>query len=135
MISESLRNQAIKAMEHSYSPYSQKKVGATVELTTGECFSGCNVENSSFGGTVCAERVAIWKAVSEIGPSTRIKKVVVATDASPPWSPCGICRQVINEFAENDCEIHLVNPSGETQSYTQKELLPHGFDRSALQAP
>jgi cytidine deaminase len=103
-----------------------------IELSDGKTFTGCNVENSSFGGTVCAERVAIWKAVSEIGPGVSVKTVVVATDASPPWVPCGICRQVINEFASKNCEIHLVNKAGDVKSFTHRELLPHGFDRSAL---
>jgi cytidine deaminase len=132
MMKDSLREQAIAAMEKSYSPYSTKKVGAVIELSDGSTFTGCNVENSSFGGTVCAERVAIWKAVSESGPGISVKTVVVATDASPPWVPCGICRQVINEFASKNCEIHLVNKSGDVKSFTHQQLLPHGFDRSAL---
>jgi cytidine deaminase len=130
-----LHDLALKAMAHSYSPYSGKQVGAVVELPDGRTFTGCNIENSSFGGTVCAERVAIWKAVSEAGPSIRIQNVVVATDASPPWFPCGICRQVINEFAANDCGIHLVNKTGTVHSFTHRELLPHGFGRSELESP
>ena len=133
MITETLRQLAITAMNHSYSPYSQKQVGAVIELTNGKTYTGCNIENSSFGGTVCAERVAVWKAISEEGPDALIKSVVVATDASPPWSPCGLCRQVINEFASKSCEVHLVNKAGDVKSFTHKELLPHGFDRSALQ--
>ncbi len=132
MITNTLRDLAIAAMEKSYSPYSTKKVGAVIELSNGSTFTGCNVENSSFGGTVCAERVAIWKAVSEMGPGIAVKTVVVATDASPPWVPCGICRQVINEFATKTCEIHLVNKVGDVKSFTHEQLLPHGFDRSAL---
>ncbi|MBU6153838.1 MAG: cytidine deaminase [Bdellovibrionales bacterium] len=132
MIAPNLRELAITAMEKSYSPYSTKKVGAVIELSDGTTFTGCNIENSSFGGTVCAERVAIWKAVSEIGPGVSVKTVVVATDANPPWVPCGICRQVINEFASKNCEIHLVNKTGAVRSFTHRELLPHGFDRSAL---
>ena len=135
MITPSLRDLALSAMEKSYSPYSKKQVGAVIELTNGKTFTGCNVENSSFGGTVCAERVAIWKAVSEEGPTLQIQKVVVATDASPPWFPCGLCRQVINEFAGKTCEIHLINKNGEIKSFTHQELLPHGFDRSALLSP
>jgi cytidine deaminase len=130
-----LRDLALKGMENSYSPYSQKQVGAAIELTDGRTFTGCNIENSSYGGTVCAERVAIWKAVSDAGPSIRIKRVVVATDASPPWFPCGICRQVINEFAAEDCSIELINKTGAVKTFTHQELLPHGFGRSALEAP
>lgn len=119
-------------MQNSYSPYSVRQVGAAIKLKNGNEYTGCNVENSSFGATVCAERVAVWKAVSEEGPDLQIEAVVVATDASPPWSPCGLCRQVINEFATQNCEIQLVNKSGEVRNFTHKELLPEGFDRSAL---
>ena len=132
MISENLKTKAITAMENAYSPYSTRKVGAVIKLTNGKEYMGCNVENSSYGATVCAERVAVWKAVSEEGPNIQIETVVVATDASPPWSPCGLCRQVINEFATENCEIHLVNKTGETKHFKHKELLPEGFDRSAL---
>ena len=132
MITENLKQKAIKAMSHSYSPYSTKQVGAALRLSNGKEFSGCNVENSSFGATVCAERVAIWKAISDEGPSIQIESIVVATDASPPWSPCGLCRQVINEFASQTCEVHLVNLKGEVESYTHQELLPHGFHPDAL---
>ena len=131
-MSESVKKKAIQAMENSYSPYSNRQVGAAIKLTNGHEYTGCNIENSSFGGTVCAERVAVWKAVSEEGGDIQIAEVVVATDASPPWSPCGLCRQVINEFASKTCKIHLVNKDGEHQSFMHKELLPHGFDRSRL---
>ena len=107
-------------------------MGSAIKLTNGKEYKGCNVENSSFGGTVCAERVAIWKAVSEEGPGIQVSEVCVATDASPPWFPCGLCRQVINEFATSDCTIALVNLKGEELIFTHRELLPHGFDRSAL---
>jgi cytidine deaminase len=132
-MNESVKHKAISAMDHSYSPYSKKQVGAAIRLTNGKVYSGCNVENSSYGGTVCAERVAVWKAVSEEGPGIQIAEVVVATEASPPWPPCGLCRQVINEFATQDCAVHLVNKSGEVKSFTHRELLPHGFDRLALE--
>jgi cytidine deaminase len=120
-------------MANSYSPYSNRQVGAAIRLDNGKEYTGCNIENSSFGGTVCAERVAVWKAISEEGPNVRISEVFVATEASPPWSPCGFCRQVINEFATDDCIIHLINTKGEHLTLTHKELLPHGFDRSHLE--
>jgi cytidine deaminase len=134
MISESVKSKAIAAMKNSYSPYSKHQVGAAIRLANGKVYSGCNVENSSFGGTVCAERVAVWKAISEEGPGMQIVEVVVTTHASPPWFPCGICRQVINEFANKDCAIHIANTTGEVQSFTHQELFPHGFDRSSLEA-
>jgi cytidine deaminase len=127
-----MKNRAISAMKQSYSPYSQRQVGAAIRLKSGEVFSGCNIENSSFGATVCAERVAVWNAVSTLGPQIEIAEVVVATDASPPWSPCGLCRQVINEFVAPACNVYSVNPSGEVRTFTHHGLLPHGFDRSAL---
>jgi cytidine deaminase len=133
MMTATLKDQAIAAMKNSYSPYSKHQVGAAIRLSNGKVYSGCNVENSSYGGTVCAERVAVWKAVSEEGPGIVIEEVVVSTLASPPWSPCGMCRQVINEFASTKCTVHLVNLSGEIKSFSHAELFPHGFDRLALQ--
>lgn len=124
---------AIEAREKSYSPYSNRKVGAVIKLSNGKTYTGCNVENSSFGGTVCAERVAVWKAVSEEGPNIQIDEVVVATDAAQPWSPCGLCRQIVNEFANPNCQVILVNLTGTEVKHQFKDLLPFGFDRSALQ--
>jgi cytidine deaminase len=132
-MSNSLKDQAIQAMKNSYSPYSKKTVGAAIRLSDGKTFTGCNIENSSFGGTVCAERVAVWNAVSALGGNIQITDVYVATEASPPWSPCGLCRQVINEFVAKDCKIILVNPAGEELAFTHQELLPQAFDRSALE--
>lgn len=132
MPNENLKNKAIEAMNHSYSPYSNRQVGAAILLSNGKTYSGCNIENSSFGATVCAERVAVWKAVSENGGDIQITEIAVATEASPPWSPCGMCRQVINEFVSKDCKISLVNKKGEVVKHTHAELLPHAFDRSRL---
>jgi cytidine deaminase len=134
MANENLKKKAIEAMNHSYSPYSNRQVGAAILLSNGKEYTGCNIENSSFGATVCAERVAVWKAVSENGGDIKIVAVAVATEASPPWSPCGLCRQVINEFVDKNCAITLVNKSGESITHTHQDLLPHGFDRSALEA-
>lgn len=128
-----LKTLAIKAMKHSYSPYSNKTVGAAIRLSNGKVYTGCNVENSSYGGTVCAERVAVWKAVSELGGKIQITDVYVATEASPPWSPCGMCRQVINEFVAKKCDIILVNPKGDVKHFTHQELLPESFDRATLE--
>ena len=131
-VSTSLKQKAIAAMENSYSPYSVHQVGSAIQLTNGHEYTGCNIENSSYGATVCAERVAVWKAVSEEGGDVRIAQVVVATDASPPWSPCGLCRQVVNEFAAPDCVIYFVNPAVEEKRFLHRELLPQAFERSAL---
>lgn len=129
---EELRKRSIEAMKHSHSPYSQKQVGAAIRLSNGKVFTGCNIENSSFGATVCAERTAVWNAVVAEGPQIQIVEVVVATEASPPWSPCGLCRQVINEFVAKKCDVFAVNPQGDIRTFTHRELLPHSFDRSAL---
>src|SRR4051794_18812564 len=88
---------ALKVRENSHSPYSHCKVGAALKTSTGKIFAGCNVENASYGASICAEQSAIVKAVSELGP-IQIREILVVTDATPPWSPCGICRQVIAEF-------------------------------------
>ena len=127
-----LKTLAIRAMKNSYSPYSKKTVGAAIRLSNGKIFTGCNIENSSYGGTVCAERVAVWKAASECGGNIQITDVYVATEASPPWSPCGLCRQVINEFVAKHCDIVLVNPKGDEKHFTHRDLLPESFDRSTL---
>jgi len=118
---------AIQARENSYSPYSQKKVGASLLLKNGKYFGGTNIENVSFGGTVCAERVAIWKALSDF-PGQRVTEIVVLTDQAEPWPPCGFCRQVISEFADPQLIVHLANLQGiqKTLSFS-KDLFPLGF--------
>ena len=131
-IDPKLKELARNARSKSYSPYSNCKVGAVIRLSNGKLYTGCNVENSSYGASHCAERTAITKAVSEEGPQIQIEEIVVATDASPPWSPCGICRQVIIEFAAPTCMVHLVNLGDEEQSHLFKTLLPFGFDREVL---
>lgn len=121
---------ARSSRENSYSPYSGHKVGAAIRLQSGEIFGGCNVENSSYGGTNCAERVAIQKAVSERG-EIRLAEVLVITDSEIPWPPCGLCRQVVAEFAE-DIEIHATNLEGDIKTTRFSELFPDTFNRSYL---
>jgi cytidine deaminase len=116
---------ATRARDNSYSPYSGHKVGAAIRLQDGKIFSGCNVENSSFGATICAERVAIQKAVSECGKIS-ILEVMVVTDATPPWPPCGLCRQVIAEFGA-ESTIYAANLSGDVKKMSFAELLPEAF--------
>src|SRR4051812_31271291 len=115
------------AREKAYSPYSQHKVGAAIKTAKGAVFVGCNVENSSYGGTICAERTAVVSAVASEGGRIAIEEVCVVTDASPPWSPCGFCRQVIAEFAKPETPIVIANLKGEVKRYTLRELLPHAF--------
>lgn len=122
-----LHKMACEARENSYSPYSQKKVGAAILLENQRIYSGTNIENVSFGGTVCAERVAIWKALSE-NPAQKITEVVVVTDEKQPWSPCGMCRQVIAEFAASNLKVHLADLSGVRVSMEFfRDLFPAGF--------
>jgi cytidine deaminase len=118
-----LAKMAKEASTQSYSPYSRAKVGSALETASGKFFYGCNVENSSFGGTVCAERVAIWKAVSEGEKS--LKTIYVYTKDG--WPPCGMCLQVMAEFATPDLKIIIGNAKGEEKNFTLKQLLPQAF--------
>jgi len=118
-----LRTEALKSAQQSHSPYSRAQVGAALETEDGTVFGGCNIENSSFGGTVCAERVAIWKAVSE--GHRRLKRIYVYTDAG--WPPCGLCRQVMSEFAGPELEVIIGDKNGDVKRTTLKELLPMAF--------
>jgi len=111
------------AAKNAYAPFSKLKFGAAVLAAKGHIFSGCNIENSSYGLTVCAERVAIFKAVS--AGECEIQAVLVYADTTRLTPPCGACLQVINEFSENP-EIVLSNGRS-TKTYHLKELLPLGF--------
>jgi cytidine deaminase len=111
------------AAKNAYAPFSEFKVGAAVLTANGRIFSGCNIENSSYGLTVCAERVAIFKAVS--AGEREIKAVLVYADTANLTPPCGACLQVISEFSENP-EIVLANGRS-AKTYRLKELLPFGF--------
>jgi cytidine deaminase len=121
---------AILVREHAYSPYSGYKVGAAIRLTDGKIFTGCNVENASFGATVCAERVAILKAISECS-KIEIKEVMVVTNSAPPWPPCGMCRQVIAEFG-HDIIVYASNTDGQFQKFPFHEIFPQAFTSSNL---
>ena len=107
----------------AYAPYSRFLVGAAIESEDGRVFTGCNVENASYGLTNCAERVALGAAVS--AGARRFKRIVVATDANPPSPPCGACRQVLSEFAR-ELQVDSVSP-GATRSWRLSELLPMSF--------
>ena len=115
---------AKRAAEKAYANYSRFKVGAALLTDDGKIFTGCNVENSSYGLTVCAERVAVFKAVSE--GHLRFKAIVVYTEARPPARPCGACLQVLSEFGP-ELEICCVNAEGDKDNFTLKDLLPEGF--------
>lgn len=119
-----LYEMALKAREFAYAPYSCFKVGAAALTSDSIVFLGSNIENSSYGATVCAERVAIFKAVSEA--KKNIVKIAIASDTEDFTYPCGICRQVINEFMPEG-EIILGN-GNEIKVYKVSELIPHGFE-------
>ena len=118
-----LRKIAMEASQKAYSPYSNALVGSAILTSEGKVFSGCNIENSSFGGTVCAERVAIFKAISESKCS--IKQVYVYTKDG--WPPCGMCRQVMSEFASPDLEVIIGDASGKEKVMKFSDLMPLSF--------
>ena len=120
---------ALAARENAFAPFSKFKVGAAVEDESGRIHTGCNVENATYGLTVCAERVAIFKAISE--GARQFKRVAVAADTDSLTPPCGACRQILWEFC-GDVEIALVNPRGKIETYRLKELFPKPFDVSYL---
>ena len=111
---------------NSYSPYSSCRVGAALRTVDGAIYVGCNVENASYGATICAERAAILAAVGAQG-KLKIAEMLVLSDASPPWPPCGECLQVIAEFAAANTLVHCANEAGEWRSTTFERLLPQAF--------
>lgn len=115
---------AKQAMKHAYAPYSHFKVGAALITDTGHIYTGCNIENASYGATNCAERTAIFKAISE--GERHIKKIAIVSDAQKPASPCGICRQVLSEFMDSD-GIVILEIENKPKEFYLKDLLPYGF--------
>lgn len=124
---KNLIEQAKKARENSYSPYSKFKVGAAILTKTGKVYTGTNIENASYGLTICAERTAIFKAVSEGEKGNFIKAVAIILDAPEYGAPCGACRQVINEFSEPESYIVMATISGNYRIEQLKTLLPYAF--------
>ncbi len=124
-VSARLRRSAMKVMKNAHAPYSKFRVGAAILLSNGKVFSGCNVENASYGMTNCAERTAIFSAVAQLGPKIDIQAVSVVNDQGVPCSPCGACRQVIYEFGP-DATIFFQGTDGPRQAHIT-ELLPEGF--------
>ncbi|MGA9062306.1 MAG: cytidine deaminase [Terracidiphilus sp.] len=117
---------ARQAAHNSYSPYSEIRVGAALQLTSGEIVTGTNVENASFGLTICAERSALVRAVSQFGPQIRIDAVAVANLNGLPSPPCGACRQMLAEFIRPDAPVVFPAADG-TRTMAFSELLPLGF--------
>ena len=125
MNTDELLAMAFKAQENAYAPYSRFKVGAALELEDGSIYTGCNIENISFTPTVCAERVAVFKAVSD--GKSKFSKIVVVTSDSKPSSPCGVCLQVLSEFVDNDFKVILANKLGAIEEYSFTDLLGRPF--------
>jgi cytidine deaminase len=124
---EKLYEVARKAAENSYSPYSEFRVGAALRLTNGETVTGTNVENVSYGLTICAERAAVVRAVSQFGPKIRVAAVAVANLNGKASPPCGACRQVLAEFTEPDAPVIFPAADG-TRTMAFSELLPLGCE-------
>jgi cytidine deaminase len=128
---EELIQLAKTSREHAHAPYSNFLVGAALLASDGRVFTGCNVENSTYGLSMCAERVAIFKAVSE--GERKIVKVAVVTGHDEIAPPCGCCRQMIWEFSGDATEVILANLAGSVRRYRIKDLLPEAFDSRYLE--
>ena len=120
---------ATKVRENANAKFSNFKVGAALHTSSGKIFTGCNIENATFGLTLCAERVAIFKAISE--GERRFDSIAVVTDTETLTPPCGACRQILWEFC-GDIEMVLVNPRGNTETLRLKDLFPRAFDATFL---
>jgi cytidine deaminase len=119
----------VKVRENACADYSHYKVGAALVTASGKVYTGCNVENSTYGLTVCAERVALWKALSE--GERKFTQIAVVTSSEPPASPCGACRQLLWEFC-GDIEVILANLQGFQKTLRLSKLFPYPFDQSTL---
>ena len=133
MNNSELISKALEARKFSYSPYSGFSVGAALICDDGSVYAGCNIENSSFSPTICAERTAIFKAVSE-GKKNFLKIAVVGADSENETPvnycpPCGVCRQVMREFCGNDFEIIIAKSCDDYKVKKLSELLPESFDK------
>ena len=126
---DALTQAALDARQHAHAPFSHFQVGAAIEDVDGRIHTGCNVENATYGLTLCAERVAVFKAISE--GARKFKRVAVAADTDVLTPPCGACRQILWEFC-GDVELVLVNPRGKSETFRLKDLFPRPFDASFL---
>ena len=126
---DALIQSALAAREHAHAPFSGFKVGAALEDEDGRIHTGCNIENATYSLTLCAERVAVFKAMSE--GARRFGRIAIAADSPALTPPCGSCRQILWEFC-GDIEVILVNLEGKTESLHLKEVFPRPFDASYL---
>jgi cytidine deaminase len=126
---DKLLDAALGARQHAHAPYSNFKVGAALEDADGWIYTGCNIENSTYGLTICAERVAVFKAMS--AGVRQFRRIAVAADTETLTPPCGACRQILWEFC-GDILVTLVNPRGASETLRMKDLFPRAFDASYL---
>ena len=126
---EELISTAVEMRSRAYSPYSRFTVGAALECADGTVFTGCNIENAAYSPTLCAERVALGKAVSE--GHTSFRRIAVAGGGPRPCVPCGVCRQMLLEFSP-DMEVICIGECDNILTTTLRELLPHSFDSTFL---
>lgn len=124
MTDRELYEAALEMLPKAYAPFSKFRVGAALLTKDGKVYTGGNVENSSFGGTICAERTAFVKAVSE--GVMEFKAIAIASSGGEAW-PCGICRQFMREFCDEDFVVITAKDADSIRKYTLKELLPEGF--------
>ncbi|MBR3641821.1 MAG: cytidine deaminase [Oscillibacter sp.] len=129
MTREELKAAAVAMLDRAFCPYSRFPVGAALECADGTVYTGCNIENAAFSPTICAERAAVAKAVSE--GHTDFVRIVIAGRGENFCTPCGVCRQVLEEFAP-DLVVVCLNGRGEELSLTLRDLLPHGFGPADL---
>ncbi|HIS29740.1 MAG TPA: cytidine deaminase [Candidatus Avamphibacillus intestinigallinarum] len=122
--------EAKQAYDKAYAPYSKFKVGAAVKTKDGSIYHGCNIENASYSATCCAERVAIFQAIAN--GENQFTEIAVVANSEKPVPPCGICRQVMQEFFSNDVKIYLSNLSGNIEETTIDKLLPYSFSEKDL---
>lgn len=127
---ETLLDAAIQIREKAYVPYSNFQVGAAVRMKSGKIYTGCNIENAAYPSTCCAERVAIFKAISE--GENEFVEMAVAADTKRPVPPCGTCRQVMSEFFKPEMTIHLTNLNHDVQTLTTEEILPFSFQKEDM---
>jgi len=128
-MADPLASAALAARENAHAPYSHFGVGAALEDASGRVHTGCNVENATYGLTLCAERVAVFKAISE--GARKFRRIAIAADTDELTPPCGACRQILWEFC-GDIEVVLINLAGKTESFRMKDLFPRPFDATFL---
>ncbi|HEY2897357.1 MAG TPA: cytidine deaminase [Gemmatimonadaceae bacterium] len=128
-LKDALRAAALSVMTRAYAPYSHLRVGAALATAGGRTFTGCNVENASFGATICAERAAVLSAIAH--GERNFTALVIATEGSAPFTPCGVCRQVLAEFAPS-LEITSCTTAGAESHWSLDQLLPAPFTSNSF---